>query len=270
MIAHAFKLDRFEPERIVTSNWVGPKTLAAVRFIETLYVWIVIVAVWISYDTAADYLKYFTNLTYFGLSVYLLCTSLWTIGYLRQPASSRGDWINTKAGGWLGYLHWLLYSTVICFHIVVPIVFWTLLSDGPIPTALGRWRNYSVHLLDGVLAISELVLNRHFLQPIHSLFVAGVMLFYMFLTFVVHKTQGTWVYPFLNWDQGPKAAIYYIGLCVGLFVVFFLLLLVHKYRNKWLANCAAKVNPELSHHEASHMAKVEGDVEAGMTEKHEL
>ncbi|KAG0326990.1 hypothetical protein BG000_001170, partial [Podila horticola] len=216
MIAHAFKLDRFEPERMVTSNWVGPKILAGVRFVETLYVWIVIISVWASSATAVDYLKYFTNLTYCGLAVYLLCTSLWTIGYLRQPSSERSDWITSKAGGWLGYLHWLLYSTVITFHIVVPIVFWTLLSTGTPTTALGRWHNYSVHLLDGVLAISELVFNRHFLQPIHSLFVAGVMLFYMFLTFVVHKTQGTWVYPFLNWDQGPKAAIYYIGICIGL------------------------------------------------------
>ncbi|KAF9330307.1 hypothetical protein BG006_006725, partial [Podila minutissima] len=189
MIAHAFKLDRFEPERIVTSNLVGPKTLAGIRFVETLYVWIVIISKWATSASAQDYLKYFTNLTYCGLAAYLLCTSLWTIGYLRQPSSERNDWINNKAGGWLGYLHWLLYSTVICFHVIVPIVFWTLLNTGTLPTPLARWQNISVHLLDGVLAISELVFNRHFLQPIHSLFVAGVMLFYMFLTFVVYATQ---------------------------------------------------------------------------------
>lgn len=82
MIAHAFKLDRFEPERIVTSNWVRPKTLAAIRVIETLYVLIVIIAVWISSDTAVDYLKYFTNLTYFGLAVYLLVSYLLLLLFL--------------------------------------------------------------------------------------------------------------------------------------------------------------------------------------------
>ncbi|KAG0328013.1 hypothetical protein BG004_002633 [Podila humilis] len=232
---------------MVTSNWVGPKMLAGIRIVETVYVWIVIIYIWATSKNAGDYLKYFTNLTFFGLSVYLLCTSLWSIGYLRQPSSERARWINDKASNWFGYLHWLLYSTVITFHIVVPIVFWTLLTGGVNPvTAAGRWTNYSVHLLDGILALSELIFNRHFLQPIHSFFVAGVMVFYMFLTFVVYKTQGTWVYPFLNWDQGAKAAIYYVGIAVGLFLIFFVLLIIHNYRNKWLSSRAAKVNPELN------------------------
>ncbi|KAF9412086.1 hypothetical protein BGZ94_001147 [Podila epigama] len=274
MIVRLLKFDRFEPERIVTSNWVGPKVLAAIRFAETIYVWTVIISIWITSTSASSYLKYFTNLTFFGLSVYFLCTSIWTIGYLRQPTSERAQWIHRTGSGWLGYLHWLLYSTIITYHIIVPVVFWTLLSTGNPTTAISRWQNYSVHLLDGVLAISELIFNRHFLQPIHSLIIAGIMLFYMFLTFIVHKTEGTWVYPFLDWNQGPKAAIYYIGICIGLFVVFFVLLFVHKYRNQWLQNRAAKVNPELAlqHQQASSTTTSHehtDDLEAGFSEKHD-
>jgi len=66
------KLDRFEPNRIVTSNLVSPKVLAAVRFVELLYVTAAIISVWATAPSAGEYFRYFTNLSYFGLFSYLL------------------------------------------------------------------------------------------------------------------------------------------------------------------------------------------------------
>ncbi|KAF9995360.1 hypothetical protein BGZ80_011242 [Entomortierella chlamydospora] len=239
-IVKALKLDRFEPDRIVTSNIVTPFTLAILRGLACLYALVVIISVWATSDTAAGYFVFFTNLTYFGLTSYLVCSTLWSFGYLRQPESDRAQWL--KSGSpWWGYTHWLLYATIITFHVVVPIVFWTLLAKN-LPTGFGAWQNASVHAVDGVFAIFELIFNRHFLQPIHSFVVAGVMVLYMFLTFIYHKTSGNWVYPFLDWSQGPIAAAYYIGIAIGLFIIYFVLLVLHKYRNKWLAGRCAKVN----------------------------
>ncbi|KAF9156702.1 hypothetical protein BG015_002497 [Linnemannia schmuckeri] len=243
-ITNTLKLDRFEPDRIVTSNLVRPLTLAILRGLACLYTLIVIISSWVTAESASDYLKFFTNLTYIGLVVYLVCSTIWSINYLRQPLTNRAAWL--KSGSpWWGYMHWLLYSTVVTYHFIVPIVYWTMLNTQPVMNALGHWQNYSVHAIDGVFALFELVFNRHFLQPRHSFVVAAVMILYMLLTFVVKKTKGEWVYPFLDWDQGPICAAYYLGMAVILFVIFFLLLVVHRFRNRWLARRCAVVNEGL-------------------------
>jgi len=242
-IARGLKLDRFEPDRIVTSNLVRPLTLAILRGITCLYTLIVIISVWVTTKGFSRWAMFFTNESYFGLTIYLVCSSIWSIGYLRQPVQERAQWLKNRSPWW-GWLHWLLYSTVITYHIIVPIVYWTMLNVGGSMTALGTWQNVSVHAVDGVFAIFELIFNRHFLQPIHSVVVAAVMVLYMLLTFVVRKTEGYWVYPFLNWDQGPICAAYYLGIAIGLFIIFFVLLILHKYRNRWLANRCAAVNAD--------------------------
>ncbi|KAF9993103.1 hypothetical protein BGZ65_011427, partial [Modicella reniformis] len=53
---------------------------------------------------------------------------------------------------------------------------------------------------------------------------------------------GIWVYPFLNWDRGVICVAYYLGIGIGLFAIFFLLLALHRYRNRWLAERCARVN----------------------------
>ncbi|KAF9126855.1 hypothetical protein BGW39_006306 [Mortierella sp. 14UC] len=243
-IVNALKLDHFEPDRIVTSNLVRPLTLAILRGLVCLYTVIVIVASWAIAESASEYLKFFTNLTYFGLVVYLVCSTIWSINYLRQPPTTRAHWLKTGSPWW-GYLHWLLYSTVVTYHFIVPLVYWTMLNERTTMNAVGHWKNYSVHAIDGVFALFELCFNRHFLQPRHSFVVAGMMLLYMLLTFVVKKTKGTWVYPFLDWNQGPICVAYYLGIAVGLFVIFFILLALHRLRNRWLAGRCAKVNKDL-------------------------
>ncbi|KAF8935595.1 hypothetical protein EDD21DRAFT_331470 [Dissophora ornata] len=243
-IVRALKLDRFEPDRIVTSNLVRPLTFAILRGILTLYTLIVVIAVWATSETAIGYLMYFTNLTYLGLVVYFVCSTIWSIGYLRQPATERAQWLKNRSPWW-GYGHWLLYSTVVTYHIVVPIVYWTMLSTGAYMSTFASWRNASVHAVDGFCAVFELVFNRHELQPIHSIVVAGIMVMYMFLTFIIHKTKGIWVYSFLDWDQGAICAAYYLGIAIGLLIIFFVLLVLHKYRNRWLAGCCARVNHDL-------------------------
>ncbi|KAF9155756.1 hypothetical protein BG015_008686 [Linnemannia schmuckeri] len=242
------KLDRFEPNRIVTSNVVGPKVLCAIRAIELLYVTIALIIVWCNSTSFTNYAKYFTNLTFFGIFAYLLSCTIWSVFYIRVPEAERAHWVK-QGNPWWGYTHWLLYSTVVVYSVVVPLVFWTLLSKGMSSwTAMAMYQNISVHAMDGVFgALGELVLSRHFLQPIHSFLVAGVMLLYMLLTFIVYAREGTWVYPFLRWSQGPIAAVYYIGIAIGLFLVFFALYFIHNARNSFFKERSARMNPELEH-----------------------
>ncbi|KAF9976920.1 hypothetical protein BGZ73_007537 [Actinomortierella ambigua] len=227
------KLDGVEPERFVTSNIVRPRTLLIIRGVETLYLCSALLSTWITSRGPGWYLRYFTNLTFIGLNTYMICTCIWSIGYLRRAPADRAAWLNNRSPWW-ARLHQLLYSTIITFHFVVPIVFWTMLSMGMNKmTTLEKWQNVSVHAVDGVIAVSELIFNRNFLVPRHSLFVAIVMLFYMFLTFVVYASDGTWVYPFLDWSKGPKVAASYVGIAVALFIIFFILMILHRMRNNW-------------------------------------
>ncbi|KAF8981720.1 hypothetical protein BGZ46_002383 [Entomortierella lignicola] len=245
-IVRALKLDRMEPNRIVTSNLVSPKTLMIIRGLIFLYVLAATISVWVTSLDALDYFKYFTHLTYFGLMSYFLASTLWGYFYLRQPESERANWV--KSGSpWWAYTHWLLYATVVTFSVIVPIVFWSLLASGISSwTPLEYYQNISEHALDGVFgALFEMTLNRHFLQPVHSFFVAAVMILYMFWAFVVYAATGGWVYPFLAWSQGPKAAIYYIAIAIALFIVYFVEYFIHKYRNKWLASYSIKINGDL-------------------------
>ncbi|KAI1318385.1 hypothetical protein EDD11_006723 [Mortierella claussenii] len=263
-ITRMLRLEHFEPNRIVTSNLVSPLTLAVIRGLEFLYVLAATISVWITADSALDYFKYFTHLTYFGLMSYLLASTLWGVFYLRQPESERAQWI--KGGSpWWGYTHWLLYSTVVTYSVVVPIVFWCLLASGMGSwTALDYYQNISEHALDGVFgAIGELILSRHFLEPLHSLFVALVMVFYMLWTFITHAIQDRWVYPFLDWNQGPVAAAYYIGIAIALFIIYFALYFLHKYRNRALANHSIKVNGDLDQEYREHRQSSEKDLEEG-------
>ncbi|KAG0243700.1 hypothetical protein BGW41_001573 [Actinomortierella wolfii] len=227
------QLDCVEPERFVTSNIVRPKTLLAIRAVETLYLWISLIASWTLAKSIDQYLRFFTSLSFMGLCTYMLATCIWSIGYLRQPPADRAAWLHDRSPWW-ARLHQLLYSTAVCYHFVVPIVYWTMLSKGMKNFSnMEKWLNISVHALDGVVAVSELILNRNVLYSRHSIFVAVILTLYMCLTFVVYASEGTWVYSFLNWAKGPKVAISYIGIAIGLFVIYYVLLYVHRLRNRW-------------------------------------
>ncbi|KAF9435916.1 hypothetical protein BGZ76_005240 [Entomortierella beljakovae] len=237
-IVRVMRLDRFEPNRIVTSNLVSPRTLGFIRAFEFIYVLVATISVWCTTDSAMNYFKYFTHLTYFGIMSYLLTSTLWCYFYLRQPESERAHWL--KSGSpWLGYTHWLLYATVVTFSVIVPIVFWTLLADGMDEwTPLQIFQNVSEHALDGIFgAVVEVILNRHFLEPIHVIFVAFVMFLFMLWAFVTYAATA--------WDQGPIAAAYYFGVAAACLIFYFMLYFIHKYRNKWLAGSSIRINGDL-------------------------
>ncbi|KAG0302737.1 hypothetical protein BGZ98_007271 [Dissophora globulifera] len=232
------KLHRFEPSNIVTSHFVSPRTLAIIRGCEAFYVLGVTISLWSTTPNTLHYLKLFTHLCYSGLLGYLVASMMWGILYCRQPESERAQWLKSGAHWW-GYTHWLLYSTVVTFSVVVPLVFWPIIAPR-IPFKQSRldiFQSVSEHALNGVFGgIIELVLNKHFLQPIHSMFVAFVIVVYMCWVFLVHATEGDWAYPFLDWDRGPIVIAFYLGIGAVLFIVYFALFFLHRFRNRKLAH----------------------------------
>ncbi len=85
--------------------------------------------------------------------------------------------------GWkLAY--WLLYECMTTYHLVVPLVFWVLLSRPLIQSGspLRWWTSFSLHALDLVFVYAEVFLNRARMSMrwTHCAAVLGVVVLYVF------------------------------------------------------------------------------------------
>ncbi|KAG2194031.1 hypothetical protein INT47_009922 [Mucor saturninus] len=226
-----FGFDQFVPETAVTSHWVSPKVFLAIRSLLALYSTIVI---WtdIGFDAYhgkfTGFFAFFTNLTFIGLHAYLITSTVHHIRYLRNKNVDSF----LKQPAFLNYLYVYLYCTVITNNIVTPVVFWGILARylGPIST-MQSWLNASVHGASFFLMIFDVIFNRMKVPIRMILFVFFTVVLYMFLTFIVHASAGYWVYPFLDWKQGPITAAYYFAVAVIVVLAFFIQVLIHYVRD---------------------------------------
>ncbi|GAA5817183.1 hypothetical protein MFLAVUS_010725 [Mucor flavus] len=226
-----FRFDQFVPETAVTSHWVSSKTFFTIRSVLALYSFIVM---WVNIGFTASegngdsFFAFFTNLTFVGLHAYLITATVHHFRYLHNK--NVNSFLDQYAV--LNYLYVFLYCTVISFNIVTPVVYWSLLSKGAGGMSPREsWLNVSVHGVSFFLMIFDVIFNRMKAPLRMIIFVLFTVLVYMCLAFVVHATQGYWVYPFLNWEQGPKAAIWYVAVAAIVIVSYLLQVLIHFLRD---------------------------------------
>ncbi|KAI9340750.1 hypothetical protein BD770DRAFT_476527 [Pilaira anomala] len=253
-----FGFDQFEPERAVSSYWVSSKTFFVIRLILALYSFIVL---WVNIGVSAhegrgqNIFAFFTNLTFVGLHAYLITATVHHFRYLRSK--NVNSFFNQHAV--LNYLYVYLYCTVITFNIVTPVVYWALLAGGSEETTpRSVWLNVSVHGVSFFLMIIDVIFNRMKIPIRMIMFVLVTVVIYMCLAFVVYATQGFWVYPFLEWDQGPKAAIWYVAVAAIVTLSFFLQVLIHFLRD-FIAKKAGKIQPTKVVENDANMTKLEED-----------
>ncbi|KAF7720943.1 hypothetical protein EC973_005752 [Apophysomyces ossiformis] len=252
------KIDQFEPERAVTSCFVSSSLLFCIRVPLVLYSTIVLWAdIGWCIETAqfGHYFAYFTHLTFIGLHAYLMTTLYHHAHYLwnsRRPASFLGQ------PTVLNYLYLFLYHTVITYKfdiylrgfvsIITPLVYWLLLSGdvlgGQYVAPMDWWLTISLHGATALMMFTDVILNR---MVVHIRMVVPVFLtviLYMLLTFIIFGSEGWWVYSFLDWKQGPSAAIWYIAVASFVVVCFFLQVGVHALRRR-AEPMPTKVEPNL-------------------------
>lgn len=244
-IVRWFGLDRFEPERAVTSHFVSSKTLFLIRLPLSLYSLIVmwVDIIWtIKSGEFRRFFAYFTDLTFVGLHAYLITTLyhhakyLWSekkdYTTLRRPSSFLDQ------ASILNYLYVYLYHTVIVFNIQTPVVFWALLAREKLFNAnlspVDFWISISLHAVTLFILLLEVMFNRMVVSKKMVLLVFGTVVLYMCLTFIIFAVEQWWVYSFLDWRVGPSAAIWYISISVFIIICFFMQLLLHKSRD-WIA-----------------------------------
>lgn len=132
--------------RFVTSWLLPPLLLAVLRGTVAFYAFTAIFFKlgWQGTHGLADAndsdLSYFTNLTFWGIAFYFLFSAVHTYLYARRGYAPLDRWPRL-----LQALHSLFYTTVVTFPLLVTIVFWVLLYDGPwYPVEFDAWSNVSI------------------------------------------------------------------------------------------------------------------------------
>jgi len=225
------------PSYFVTSYFVSPRVLLAVRFVMWCYSTIVLTAS-LAYEWDDSWwLAYFTHLTYLSLFIYFSAATIHSAIYVY---TGKAD--SMKMSPILLGLFWLQYETLVSYHVVVPIVFWGLLSSGLVLTRFNVWLNVSVHGLDFVFMAVEMILNKVPVAAGHIIFFLAILILYMFYCWMIHAipiplstssgydSTHRWVYNFVDWSPSTTASIYYFGLLIFFTLVYFCCFGCHRLR----------------------------------------
>jgi len=223
----AFSFDPFCKH--VSSPILPTRALAAVRLLFAFYtlVTLIISLAWTSVrDHAADgYFSYFTHLSYIGICAYFFTSGIHTARVVRAVPGSPATYPLQKWPQSLQLLYILLQSTITTYSILVTIVFWALLADPSVfSTMESAWENISVHIMNTVFVLAELLFTN--IPPAPWLTLPCSIFFlacYLAVAYITHVSQGFYPYAFLDpKKQGPLLAAYIIGILVGYSIIFIL------------------------------------------------
>jgi len=218
-----FGVDRpFDPNcTLVTSNVLSPMVLGVFRLVFAIYSLVTLIVVMsfdgIVFHDLGEFLSYFTHLSYIGLCSYFWASSVQTLAYALAvgPARGRPTYPLQHWSRFLQLLHLLLTCTVYVAPFVVTLVYWTLLADNSFDTRFDAWSNISLHALNSVFVLADIILSR--CTPSWSnipvlIFLCGA---YIGLAYITRATQGFYTYDFLDPSKkGKKVAAYVFGILI--------------------------------------------------------
>ncbi|KAH7089528.1 hypothetical protein FB567DRAFT_618730 [Paraphoma chrysanthemicola] len=231
----------FDPNKtFVRSHFVSPLILACIRAVLCIYSFTTIVTcyTWLAHRTATISLKdvnigsytiqqsedaigqsfsFFTYLTFWSLGFYFLISSIHTFTYAFRQRTWLHNWPKP-----LQLAHSLYYSSITSFPFLVTIVFWGTMNSGWPAGRFEQWINISVHGLNSVFAIVEIVLPATQAPPItHLSIVLLVLSVYLGLAYLTRYTQGFYVYEWMNPAHGNASVILHVlGYAGGMIAIF--------------------------------------------------
>ncbi|CAG8708131.1 40259_t:CDS:2 [Gigaspora margarita] len=150
-----FHWENFDPYLSANSWFVSSRTLKIYRLVVVIYSLIIVIGELLDYglrehslapygiqNNLECYLCYFTNLSYIGQTIYFTAALFYSI---RSNSLEKFSKLHN-------FLFWILYHTVVHYHIFIVVVYWGLLSKSFIQ-ANNPWYiwllNVSVHGIDG-------------------------------------------------------------------------------------------------------------------------
>lgn len=242
----------FDPSKtFVTSHFVSPLILACIRAVLCVYSFTTIIVSysWLASNTATIGLKdvnigsykiqqseaaigqsfsFFTYLTFWGLGFYFMISSIHTFMF----AFKQRTWLHSWPRG-LQLMHSLYYSCVTSMPFLVTIVFWGTMNSGWPAGRFEQWMNLSVHGLNSVFAVAEILLPATEAPPFSHLSVVLLILsVYLGLAYLTRYTQGFYVYEWMNPAHGNVSIILHVlGYAAGIITIFFLVSATIRLRN---------------------------------------
>ena len=115
----------------------------------------------------------------------------------------------------LARLTYILCGVCLANAIFLDLMFWAFLANG-----FGGFINISVHLMNAVFILGDVLLNNVQLLPVHVWYGFTYALLYLIWVWAWYlwvsrdrRTDEGWIYPFLNWNQAGWP-IFYFGIPV--------------------------------------------------------
>lgn len=229
--------------KFVSSHFVSPLFLATTRALLMLYSFTTIITcyAWLRHNTATTTLKdvnlnsytlhqssaaighsfsFFTYLAFWSMGFYFLVAGYHTFMYAFH---GRTD-LHVSFPRALQLAHSLYYSTITTFPFLVTVVFWATMNSGWPAGRFEQWINISVHGLNSVFALVEIVLPATDPQPWkHLYFLLAVLSAYLGLAYLSRETQGFYVYEWMNPVHGNASIVLHIVAYAGVMVALFVL-----------------------------------------------
>ncbi|KAI0747665.1 hypothetical protein C8Q80DRAFT_1167970 [Daedaleopsis nitida] len=210
----------------VTSPVFSPLVLALVRLTLGTYA-LVVLLYHLIYEAVKThdvdgFFSYFTHLSYIGLIAYLYASGVQTLVYAvtRRKSYPLQRWPRP-----LQFLHYLLYSTITTYPIVVTVIFWALLADAEtLSTKFNAFTNISEHMMNTVFAVVEVTLTNASPSPwLHLPICVFMLACYLGVAYITNATQGFYTYSFLDPEkQDAKLAGYIVGIAAAECLAFLL------------------------------------------------
>ncbi|CAG8119481.1 unnamed protein product [Penicillium nalgiovense] len=220
-----------DDEHHFETSWIlPPAILACLRGLISLYIFVSIFIFWGWYGTHDDHasishsFSYFTWLTYWGTGFYMLFAAIHTACYARMGRSLLLDrWPRA-----FRVLHSLLYVTVTTYPFLVTILYWALLFAPPgFENIFTGWQNISLHCLNSVYALLEIVLPATAPHPSIAIpFLILMLLLYLCVAYITHAAEGWYPYSFLDVGNHGQKSILVMGYCFGILAVVLVIFLV--------------------------------------------
>ncbi|KAL0064948.1 hypothetical protein AAF712_008070 [Marasmius tenuissimus] len=209
----------FDPScKLVTSPFFSSTVLAVIRFLVGLYtvttLVIMLVSDGVGKGQAGENFSFFTTLTYIGICAYYWAAFVQTACYELE---------RRKKGGRVGYPLQRWPKFLQSLHLILGTTIITYL-----------WRNVSVHALNTVFCIFEMLFT-HSPRPRWFFLVFMILILggYVGVAYVTHATQGFYTYEFLDPSHGPILAVYIVGIGVAECILFALAWGLMTLRAKW-------------------------------------
>ncbi|KAJ1963003.1 hypothetical protein GGI12_002311 [Dipsacomyces acuminosporus] len=232
-----FRLHAFNPHRVSGSRALGPGGIAAVRavlFAYALTVWVFTIVRDAHKGAMNGHFAYFTNLCYTGLLAYLTSSLFHSVQNWRRGSPSSF----TNMPYVLQLLHWVLFSSVLVYAVIVTVIFWSVLFDiSKFSNTADLWSTTSVHALNTVFILIDMFLGAMALSPhwSHPMLLAFVGLLYVMLAYLNEAVNGWFTYGFLNYKKlkGFESLII-LGIFVALLIVYYALYGIQLLLDRWL------------------------------------